>query len=138
MDPNISAVVVALITGLFSIIAIYVQRKQEKVIDKIDKHALFIEREKAIKQKLDATEKEVTGLIHDMIILTLKTNMSILKNTQVASVIDEDVFKAAEDLEAKFNAVQDSLEKLRSDYALVLDMTSEFQREIDKAQHDGK
>ena len=135
MDPNISAVVVALITGVCSLIAIYLQKKQEKVVSKIDKHAMFIEKEKAVKQKLDNTEREMTILIHDMVALILKTNMTILGNTQVGTTIDEDVFRAAEDLEARFEAIQESIAKIKDEHDLVIKMTSEFQREIDKERN---
>ena len=52
MDQYLSTVIIAIITGVFSVITLLIQKKQDKVISKIDEQTLFIEREKALKQKL--------------------------------------------------------------------------------------
>jgi len=51
VDQYLSTVIIAIITGVFSVITLLIQKKQDKVISKIDEQTLFIEREKALKQK---------------------------------------------------------------------------------------
>ena len=92
MDQYLSTVIIAVITGIFSIITLLIQRKQDKVINKIDKQAIFIEREKSLKQKMRQKEKEREMIIHEIMILILDTNLSILKNSSSAAQLDNSIF----------------------------------------------
>lgn len=141
MDQYLSTVVIALITGIFSIVTLIIQKKQDKVINKIDEQTLFIEKEKALRQKLTQKEKDRESIIHEIMILILDTNLYILKNSQIAdggNMLDEDVFKISDSLKEKFAQVSDDIEQIAKEYEMVLDMTAEFQREVDKIRdgHD--
>ena len=57
MDQYLSTVIIAIITGVFSVITLIIQKKQDRVINKIDEQTMFIEKEKALKQKLTKKEK---------------------------------------------------------------------------------
>ena len=50
MDQYLSTVIVAVITGIFSIITLIIQKRQDKVINKIDEQTMFIEKERKLKQ----------------------------------------------------------------------------------------
>jgi len=52
MNEWTSAVIIALITSVFSVITLIIQKRQDKVINKIDEQSTFIEKEKKLKQKL--------------------------------------------------------------------------------------
>lgn len=139
MDQYLSTVVIALITGLFSVITLIIQKKQDKVINKIDEQTLFIEKEKALRQKLTQKEKDRETIIHEIMILILDTNLSILKNSQIeggANIVDDEVFKASDSLKEKFAQVSDDIEQLAKEYEMVLNMTAEFQREVEKVRGD--
>lgn len=135
MDQYLSTIIVAVITGVFSLITIIIQKKQDKVIKKIDEQTLFIEKEKSIKQRLQQKEKERDGIIHEIMILILDTNLKILRNTQVDGtvLIDSDVFELCETLKEKFEDVSHTIEELNKEYAVVLDMTSELQKQIEES-----
>jgi hypothetical protein len=60
MDQYLSTVIIALITGVFSVITLIIQKKQDHIVSKIDEQTSFIEKEKALKQKL-----EKDGIIKD-------------------------------------------------------------------------
>lgn len=137
MDQYISTVVIALITGLFSIVTLVIQKKQDKVINKIDEQTLFIEREKALRQKLTQKEKDRESIIHEIMILILDTNLFILKNSQIAggeTVFDDTVFKKSDILKDRFVQVTDDIESIAKEYDMVLNMTEEFQREVAKVR----
>lgn len=137
MDQYLSTVIVAIITGAFSILAIVIQKRQEKVINKIDEQTMFIEQERGLKDELDKKERDCALLINDIMILILDTNLAILKSSNNAD-IDRDVYAKSEKLKAEFSQKQHEIEELRKQYKLVLNMTSKFQREIEKVRAGGK
>ena len=140
MDQYLSTVIIALITGVFSVITMIIQKKQDRVITKIDEKTSFIEKEKSLRQKLNQKEKEREEIIHAIMILILDTNLFILRNTQVGGDIhiNDDVFKASDDLKSQFDSVTKSINDITKEYEMVLDMTSEFQKEIERVKAEKK
>lgn len=134
MDQYLSTVIIALITGIFSIITLIIQKKQDKVISKIDEQTTFIDREKSLKQKLAKKEKERESLIEQMMILILDTNIHILSNTDISNskISINDIYKNSENLKKEFNNINEEIDEINNEYALVLDITSEFQKEIER------
>lgn len=134
MDQYLSTVIIALITGVFSVITLIIQKKQDKVISKIDEQTTFIDREKNLKQKLAQKEKEREALIQDMMILILDTNIHILRNTSISdeTLSVKDIHEASENLKKRFKTISEEIEEINNEYTLVLDITSEFQKEIER------
>ena len=137
MDQHLSTIIIAIITGIFSIITIIIQKKQDKVIDKIDEQTMFIEKEKKLKQMLTQKEKERETIIYDMMILILDTNLYILKNSTnfESSLLNDDVFKRSDELKETFMTLSDEIDNISKKYEMVLDMTLEFQREVEKMKN---
>lgn len=140
MDQYISTVIIAGMTGIFSVITLIVQKRQDKIINKIDEQTMFIEKEKGLKQKLIQREKEREAIIQEIMILILDTNLHILKNTQIAgaTVVDDTVFLRSDNLKQRFSEVSVSIKEITKEYEMVLDMTSVFQRELEKVQAGNK
>lgn len=140
MDQYLSTVIITLITGVFSVITLIIQRKQDKVINKIDKQKSFIEREKTLKQKLVQKEKEQENVIHDIMMLILDTNLYILKNSSssIGASIDNAVFEKSEELQKKYNQISEDIEDITREYEVVLAMTEEFQEELERIQNNKK
>lgn len=133
LDPTI---VVALITGVFGVITLIVQKKQDKMINKIDEQTMFIAKEKDLKQKLAQKEKERNLVTHEMTILILDTNLSILRNIQNSGIsIDNVVFEYSEELKKRYETKTEEIESITKEYEIVLDMTSQFQQEIRNQHH---
>ena len=134
MDQYLSTVIIALITGIFSVITLIIQKKQDKVISKIDEQTTFIDREKNLKQRLAQKEKERESLIQDMMILILDTNLYIIKNSNIndTQIPVDQLYKNSDDLKKRLNRLSEEIDEINNEYALVLDITSEFQKELDK------
>ena len=128
MDQYLSTVIIAIITGVFSVITLIIQKKQDRVINKIDEQTMFIEKEKALKQKLTKKEKEREEIIHDIILLILETNMTILKNDQEVNntVIESRVIEKSSQLKEKYNTITEEIEGITREYNVVMEMTSQF------------
>ena len=136
MDQYLSTVIIAVITGVFSVITLLIQKKQDKVINKIDEQTTFIEKEKMLKQKLTQKEKEREALIYQIQILILDTNLYILKHTNVAgiNVPTDEVLELSEELKKQFNTLNSEIVDIRKEYQMVLDLNDEFQREVEKVK----
>ena len=136
MDQYLSTVIIAAMTGIFSIITLVIQKRQDKIINKIDEQTMFIEKEKGLKQKLIHKEKERESIIQEIMILILDTNLHILRNTQMAgaTVLDDSIFGQSESLKKRFTEVSSSIKEISKEYEMVLDMTSVFQKELEKVQ----
>lgn len=136
MDQYLSAVIIAGMTGIFSIITLIIQKKQDRIVNKIDEQTMFIEKEKGLKQKLVKQEKERERIIQQIMILILDTNLHILKGNQSAGsiIIDPTVFEKSENLKDSYTKVTDSIKELSKEYEMVIDMTNVFQKELEKAQ----
>lgn len=130
MDQYLSTVIIAVITGVFSVITLILQKKQDKVINKIDEQTMFIEKEKSLKQKITQKEKECENIIHEIMLLILETNMAILKNTQDPSIIDQEVFDNSEKLKNRFAEITKDIQELTKEYSIIMDVSNEFNREM--------
>lgn len=134
MDPNISTIIIAIITGIFGVITLVLQKKQDKTIARIDEQTMIIEKERALRQKIDLKKKELEQVSYNMIVLILDTNLTVFKNTISGSeeVMYEDVCKASESLRNKFNQLQSEIKELEDKYAVVLSISEQYQEELKK------
>jgi len=128
MDQYLSTVIIALITGVFSVITLIIQKKQDHIVSKIDEQTSFIEKEKALKQKLAKKEKEEELLIHEIMILILNTNLEILEHTN--GLVTDEIKNKSEELQKGFAELTAEIDVLSREYQMVLDLTSEFQKKI--------
>ena len=137
MDQYLSTVIIALISGVFSIITIVIQKKQDKVISKIDEQTMFIEREKSLKQKLIKKEKERELLIQEIMLLILDTNLYILKNTDVKdpSIPIDSVFEISDDLKKRFENISNDINEINKEYEMLLNLSNDFQKEMEQGQN---
>lgn len=135
MNQYLSSVIIALITGVISVITLVIQKRSDKVINKIDEQTMFIEREKEIKFKLKQKEKEKESIIHEMMILILDTNLFIVTNPDLDEQnkprIDE-ALKSSIELKGRFNNICEDIKDIEKEYEMLLDMTSDLQKELSK------
>lgn len=137
MDQYLSTVVVSLITGAFGIITLLIQKNSNKMVNKIDKQTVFIEKEKGVKQKLEKKKKEKEDAIHEVMMLILDTNIKILRGMTPVNGIDESVFTKAEDLKVRYECLSDEIDDINKEYELVLDMAKQFKLEPNKGTNTG-
>jgi hypothetical protein len=130
MDQYLSTVIITLITGIFSIVTLVIQKKQDDVINKIDSQTSFIEKEKVLKQRLTKKQAEQEELIHNIMLLILDTNLHILKNTMIAGAIvpDESVFQKSDYIKTHFKELNDEIQDISKEYEMLLDLTKDLQQ----------
>ena len=136
VDQYLSTVIIAAMTGVFSVITLILQKRQDKIINKIDEQTMFIKKEKGLKQKLVQREKERESIIQEIMILILDTNLHILKNTQIAgaTIVDPNVLERSEVLKTKFSDTSNAIKEITKEYEMVLDMNDIFTKELEKVQ----
>lgn len=130
MDQYLSTVIIAFITGVFSLITLIIQKKQDKVISKIDNQNIILEKEKKLKQQLLNKEKEQKKIINRIIMITLDTNLYILSITKDnGSIIpDEKVFDNAENLKAEYIQLSKEIDSINKEYEMVLNLNEELNK----------
>lgn len=128
MDQYLSEVIIAVITGIFSVVTILIRRNQNNIIDKIDSQALFIEKEKMLKQKLAKKYSEQESIINQILLLTLETNLSILKNTTNtdASDLDDSVYEKSQKLKNDFNKISSDIIEITKEYEMILNLSNDL------------
>jgi len=130
-----SNIIIALITGLLSIVTLLIQQKQNRVIDKIDDRTIFIENEKRLRRQIQDKEKEKNEIINDILILILDTNVDILDKDDQSP----DMRRTAEDLKRRYDSICEEISDIESQYAIVLDMSKEYNKvNPPKAKDDKK
>lgn len=130
MDAGVATVIVALLGMIGSLGGAIITKRQKLISQKVEKQNIFITREKGIRQRLNQKEKEREETIHDVMLLILDTNLSILKNTQHGDLVDDEVFKKSEELKKRFNDISNSIDDIYKEYELILEMTKNFQDEV--------
>lgn len=134
MDQWTSAIIVAFISGIFSIATLIVQKRQDKVVDKIDKQTSFMSTEKDIRKRLSEKEQDREHLMQEVMILVLDTNMAILKNNpgaETASSI-EDTVQKCNSLKQRYLEITKDIRELTHEYNMALEMSTHFQEELDR------
>lgn len=126
MDQYMSAVIVAVISGIFSTIALLIKRNQDKVISKIDEKSKLLRKEKKLKEQISKKEKELQFLLYEMTLLILDTNMQILDQTcSIDQIKKADFITKAEELKNEFKKISDEIDDLISDHELIVGLSSE-------------
>lgn len=126
MDQYMAAVVVAVISGIFSTIALLIKRNQDKVISKIDEKSKLLRKEKKLKEQISKKEKELQFLLYEMTLLILDTNMQILDQTcSIDQIKKADFITKAEELKNEFKKISDEIDDLISDHELIVGLSSE-------------
>ena len=71
-------------------------------------------------------------------VLIAETNIKILKNEEWAGRfnIGDDVFEQFAQLHERFDLLTEELDDLNKEYAIVIEMTSEFKNEMDRISHE--
>ena len=139
MDQYLSTVVIAIITGVFSIITLVIQKKQDKVINKIDEQTAFIEKEKSIKQRLVKKQEEKESTMQEIMILILDTNLHLLtKSYNMADKPVQDVFNNAKALKDKWKSLNNDIQAINNEYNMLLELSNVFKNKNDNKPKEEK
>lgn len=128
MDQYLSAVIVALITGVFSVITLIIQKKNNEIIDKIDEQSSFIDREKKLRKSLNEKTAEREALMDEIMMLILETNLCALNSSSTPS----DIFTRSEELQRRFNTLNTEIAELNKEYNMMLEISQEYAESINK------
>lgn len=135
MDDNLSTVIIAIITGLFSTVSILIKNRQEKVITKIDEQNQIIEKEKLVKDHLDQLDKECRDIVQDIIVLILDTNLNLLsKHGDFSDAKDLELKSRSEEYKRRLNDVRNSINDLGKEYEMILNVSNLYREELKKIQ----
>ena len=139
MDENLSTVIVAAMTGIFSIITLLIRRKDSGVIDKINQQQSFFEREKKLKQELDTKEKILKKIFQDLDLLLVDTNIELIKlHSEVDSETLNKLHQQHMEIKNKIITITNEIDDITKEYQIVILMTEELRAEYEKMMMNGK
>lgn len=139
MDENLSTVIVAAMTGIFSIITLLIRKKDSGVIDKINKQQSFFEREKKLKQELDTKEKILKKIFQDLDLLLVDTNIELIKlHNEVDSETLNKLHQQHVEIKNKIINITNEIDDITKEYQIVILMTEELRAEYEKMMVNGK
>ena len=125
MNEYTSAIVVAIITGVFSVIAIIIQRKQDKVLKDIDEKSKIIEQDRKLRRQINLEEKNLQLVTYEMVKLMIDCTMNVLincANVQDPTVKDQYI-QAANELKAKYKVIREKLDDLYTQNEVIRKLT---------------
>ena len=139
MDENLSTVIVAAMTGIFSIITLLIRKKDSGVIDKINQQQSFFEREKKLKQELDTKEKILKKIFQDLDLLLVDTNIELIKlHNEVDSETLNKLHQQHVEIKNKIINITNEIDDITKEYQIVILMTEELRAEYEKMMGNGK
>ena len=127
MDQALSAVIIAVITGVFSVITLLIQRKQTKDINKIDHQANAIKKEKKLKAEMTKAKEDLSYTINQIMILILDSNLDIMKQTNTANdqSINQSIYDA-EQLKQQYANILNRIKDIDNKYETLLELTQDL------------
>ena len=135
MDVNIATIIITLITGIFSIITIKIQKTEGSMMNKIDEHTVFIKKEKAMKQKLVNAEKKRDVIIEQITLFSMRINTHILLSIKgIDQKVLSDFKQTSIELENSYKDVSEYIKTTSNEYELLVDILNAMQDDIDKVQ----
>ena len=135
LDQHFAEIIVVLITGIFSILSIIVQKRQDKIVSSIDKKAIFLEKERTLRKRIDDLSREREVIIHSMMILILDSNIELMKLIDKNDLSSYNpIYDSAVELKQLFDKTNEQLVDINKEYQLVIDMAKEAQAEIERLQ----
>ena len=133
MDPTLSTVIIALMTGIFSVITVKIQKNQSKLIEKIDEQTIFIEKEKAIRQKLVQAEKKRDAIIEQATLLSMKINIHLINSiSEIDQKIRDDLKSTSKELETEYKESLSVIRDISKEYDLIIQVSADLQREFER------
>ena len=130
MNEYASAIIVAVITGVFSIIAIVIQRKQDKVLKDIDEKSKIIEQDRKLRQQINTEEKNLQLITYEMIRLMINCTTNVLINcSNPANAENKEVYiKSANELNSKYKTTREKLDELYTQNEVIKQLTENAHR----------
>lgn len=133
MDPGFAMLFVAIIGGVFSILAVKIQKNQSKLMEKIDKQSVFIDKEKEIRQELVQAEKERDSYVEQMTILSMNINIQLVRSVQdIDPRILQDLNETSKELAAAYKESTEKIRNISIKYESLISMSNVLQSEIDE------
>lgn len=137
MDENLTEIIIAIITGTFSILMLIANRKNDKVTDNIEKRSVLFNKREAIKAKMEVIAREREMIIHDMMVLILDSNIEVMRimdtSNNSESEFHKRIYSNADNLKKQFDATNTRLKDIESDLAMIQELISEEENQ----DHDG-
>lgn len=126
-----TAVALAVVTGIFSIITLKMKHSETSMNGKLDEQRTFIEKEKEVRRYIIDAEKRRNQVIEQITMFLMKVNSYLLLSLQGADPkLIEDLQKTSMELEISYRETTEYLNNIYKEHELLVDMIDSLQSEI--------
>lgn len=132
INEHFATIIVSIVTGIVSIVTIWIQKNNSKIIKTINKQTSFMEKENELKSKIDMVKQEMEKTIYNIQMLILDTNIEVLNGTTDSEEIKLLSEKAVE-LKQNLNKYNEEFEELMKEYNMVLEYNKMLQSELESS-----
>jgi len=127
MDPNVATIIVAVFTGIFYVITLLIQKDQRKLLNKIDEQTVFMEKEKAIKQRISELNRQRDIYIQEMTLLKLDAILRVVLSDPCAAQANiDDIISKTSEIESKYIEVIEDIVDANKEYEIIINMGNAF------------
>jgi len=134
---NITILLIAIMTIVFTVAIVIVNKSQSKLIGKIDEQSIFIEQEKDINKRLVIATKKRDVVIEKMTMLNMKINVIVIScinsdERKISNDIIKDLKETARELEESYQVALREIEEINNEYDMLVNVTSVFKQHMAK------
>lgn len=133
MNEHLATVLIAIVTGIFSIITLKIKKSGEKLNDTIDEQTIFLEKEKKIREIIMYAEKDRDSVSEQINLFLLKVVSFLLLHME-HSVEDKEFVVSlgniSAELEKNFREASAKLKKVYEEHHALMTVINSLQEDI--------
>lgn len=138
MYEFLAAVIVAVITGTFSVVTLLIQKHQSKIINRIDNQTSIMQKEKDLREELRHMEEQRSEIIQRAIMLMLEATTMVITHLDETSEISSDIVKEFSKINESYQTLTKDIEDMNDEYKIVLDASRELKQELERVRNNKK
>ena len=134
ITDNISVILIFLLTVIFAIATIIVNKSQGKLINKIDEQSIFLEQEKDISKRMSIAVQKRDVTIEKITILSMKINVAVVcmlgDGVKISDGVIRDLKETAKELEKDYKDICAVIDEINTEHKMLMNVTSAFKKHI--------
>jgi hypothetical protein len=108
------------------------QKKQDKLIHKIDEQNILMEKEKTINQKLIRVEKSRDDIVEQIAIIIMKIGRQLIMDKEnMDPALVKELSESCYHLEERYKELTESINHITLEYETLMNISDEIQKDFD-------
>lgn len=131
MDANLATVLVAVVTGVFSLITYRMKRNENLISGKVDQQSAYLKREAEIRKAILEAEKKRNSTVEQMMMFLIKsTSYLLLTSDNINDQLIDELQTGTMSLEISYKENMEHLAELYKEHDILIDVIRKIQKDI--------